>query len=100
MFFKDGFEKEGAVEGDYPRRQWCWKDFFDEPVCEQEVQQSIQGDNWSRFSDEGGDGGRPISDDADLGHSRTGAFSVFGSCVLSRGRLLRALLRRERGQDF
>ena len=35
------------------------EDLLDEPVCEQEVQQPVQGHHRSRLPDQGGDGGRP-----------------------------------------
>jgi hypothetical protein len=36
----------------------CRKDVAHEPVCQQEVQQPVQGDNWSGLPDQGGDGRR------------------------------------------
>lgn len=64
------------------------KDVTDESVREQEIFQSIQGDNWCGFPNKRGVCRWPAGHDADLGHSRSGAIPVIGSRVLSWSWLL------------
>ena len=64
-----------AFVGDHPWRQWGGKDFIDEPIRKQEVQQPVQGHHWRRFPYQGGDGWRQAGHDADLGYCWTGEAS-------------------------
>jgi len=56
---------------------------------QQEIQCQLQGDNWSRFSDKGGSGGRPTGDDAGRFPDRpTGKGNVIANNVSNRSGIL------------
>lgn len=59
-----GDQEEGFVESDHTGRLERGQDVADEPVCQQEVHQPVQGDHRRRFPDQGGDGRRPDRHDA------------------------------------
>ena len=74
--------------GYHSGRQWCRQDLVDEPVCEQDIQCSVQGNHWRRFPHQRGHDRRQTSDHADLGYSWPGEIPVTGSRFLQRRRLL------------
>lgn len=47
---QNGIPQEDTVEGDHPGRLWGGEDLPHEPVCQQEVQQPVQGHHRCRLS--------------------------------------------------
>merc|ERR1712227_222729 len=85
---KYGLEKKSFAQGYYFGGFGRWEDVADEPVCQQEIYFSVQGNYRSRFSNKRSVSRRSNGHLTNLGYGRSRTISITRCCLLPRCRLL------------